>query len=141
MGLLPVGVKWEVEITAKPFQKLTTDILIYRRIPDDNGHVRALYFETGTNGKITCNEKTVEIFGQIFEPSLQLPWEVMQPLAEALFKYGITAGQDTKLAGIVEAQKSHLSDLRDVVLAFINEKKPALILQPSGELINAEKRS
>ncbi len=122
MGLLPVHVNWEVEIRNDQWRKLSADILIFRRLESEPDKVKVLTM-VDNNGNWRIEEHLEDISNIGIKPTLQLPWEVLGPLAETLYKLGINSGQDSKLAGICQAQAEHLKDLRNIALAFIGNKK------------------
>lgn len=60
--------------------------------------------------------------GAFIEPTIRLPGyhgelgeSLLFALAEALDKEGIKTDKDTKLAGMIEAMKTHLQDMRLIV--------------------------
>lgn len=124
MGIIPVNVDWEVEISTPRWHKLITDIIIFRRVEGEPDKIKQLVMTENShpnNGtKWEIKEVPIDTINAL--PTLQLPREVLEPLAKALHGMGIDGGSGSKLAGKVEAQTEHLKDLRQIVLSFIDSK-------------------
>lgn len=111
MGLYPPNGNWKVEIINKDWDRWLTNLLIYRETSGDM--IRVLYIEdpeTWTMKEVEFSAMQADI-----PPSLRLPSGVIKALMPALQAHGIKPPDEHKIAGLYEATKYHLEDLRKLL--------------------------
>lgn len=104
--------------------------------------MRIIFYEVDQRGRITLYNlytgkgQTLDESGAFTVPSefvMQVPEHLgrdfLKAMAEALDKEGVKTENDFKVAGLLEATKYHLEDMREIVKIFIEPK----ITLPSQE--------
>ena len=124
MSLLPPNGNWKVTITSRAWDRFYVDLLIYREL--DDGNIRVLYITDTNTWQFSEQTIPIGITSDSIKPTLRLPAGVLQAMMPALQEQGIRAPDEHKIAGLYEATKYHLEDLRALLKIDSDKTKDAL---------------
>jgi hypothetical protein len=110
---------WQVRIEDRNFG-LYVDLVIYRSLPNGRYEVMS---EDSKGQKIIVTIGEGEGVPEL-KPTLRLnqheAGQIMKAFAEAIHNQGVSTDNDARIAGLLEATKEHLSDMRKLVFRSRN---------------------
>jgi hypothetical protein len=101
---------WKVAINQHWNNPGAADVIIYREAGGDK--IQVLYIEDAKTWTVSVKEFSA---AAVVEPSLRLPAGVLEALMAGLQEHGIKPPGEHKIAGLYEATKYHLEDLRGLL--------------------------
>jgi hypothetical protein len=114
--------EWKVKIE-RPVWGDVLDLYLFRHVAE--GEVE-LMSQDSSGQQIIVRIKTYETIDKI-KPTLRIGGresnEILKAFAEAAQNQGVATDQDAKIAGLLEATKAHLEDMRRLVFKPLGSEK------------------